>query len=108
MNPRRASVRSASVIEILEARVAPAGLITATYVAGTLTVTGDSDTNYLALFNKGTDSINLHGGADTLISLNGAPAMLDVLVNGPLHAFSATMGAGNDMVFLSFIRVGGD
>jgi hypothetical protein len=50
-------------IELLEPRIAPAGLVTAVYVeaSGELTLTGDADANEVTIFQTGTNAYRIEG-----------------------------------------------
>ncbi len=106
MNQNISPVRP-SFIEPLESRVAPAGLITATFAVGMLTITGDTADNVASIFALGQDSYLLQGDGGTLIALNGAAPAASVNLNGPISSIKATMDAGNDGLTMTNVTVGG-
>src|SRR5688500_11836639 len=108
MNPRLASPRSStSAIEILEARVAPAGLVTATFAGGILTLTGDTAGNELAITFLGQDIFRVAGDHCTALALSGAPAVATLAISRALASVKADMGVGDDVLALSVITTTG-
>jgi hypothetical protein len=93
MPTRFAPRLAAHAIEILEARVAPAGLITATFVGGVLTLTGDNLDNVVNLEAPGQITFRLTGFNGTTIALNGAPAAAVVLLDGAVTSLKAQLAA---------------
>ncbi len=110
-------------IESLESRIAPAGLVLATYNAVTreLTITGDDSNNSVTVFQTGPTSWRVEGNEDAALvntSINvageerfeiGAIAKLTVQLAGgndvlelvnlrSLKSLSVDTGAGNDVV----------
>ena len=102
-------------LEILEDRIAPAGLITAVYDAATgeLTLTGDAAANEANVFQTGTNTDRVEGiatdintggvtfldiGKLTKLTINGGDSSDDFdLVNlGTLKSLSLSGGNGND------------
>ena len=106
----RASTRAVrsvhSLIEPLEARVAPAGLITATFVGGVLTLTGDGAANDIDVTGAGQDFISIAGNGGTTIALNGAAAAATVSFTGTIKTLNGNLGVGNDRVNLNVLTVG--
>jgi hypothetical protein len=108
MNTRLASRRSATPsIEILEMRVAPAGLVTATFAGGVLTLTGDTANNEIAISIVGQDTYSIAGADGTTIALNGAAAVANVTLAGVLGSIKAEFGLGNDVLSLNVITTTG-
>ena len=102
----RASRSEPSVIEPLEARVAPAGLITATFAGGILTLTGDGAANDIDMSGAGQDFISIAGIGGTTIALNGAAAAATVSFTGTIKTLNGNLGVGNDRVNLNVVTLG--
>ncbi len=106
----RASTRAVlsvhSLIEPLETRVAPAGLITATFAGGILTLTGDAAANDIDVTGTGQDFITITGIGGTTIALNGAAAAATASFTGTIKAINGNLGVGNDRVNLNVLTLG--
>lgn len=90
-----------SVLESLESRLAPAGIVTLSMSAGVLTLNGDSLGNDLQITESGSDwTITSQAGGDTLFRMNGGPALASITFAAPL-SLKANLGAGNDDVLIS-------
>jgi len=91
-----------SVLESLESRLAPAGIVTLSLTtAGALTITGDALANDLQITESGSQwTIATQAGGDTLFKLNGGPALSSITFAAPLSV-KATMGAGSDDLLIS-------
>ncbi len=109
MKQRIASVLSPSShssIEVLECRIAPAGIVTANLVGGVLTLTGDGSDNDLTLISVGADAATLNGNNGTLIALNGAAALATVSLPVAVSKVTANLGGGNDAFNLLSMQIG--
>jgi hypothetical protein len=107
VNPRLAFRRhTAPSIEPLEVRVAPAGLITATFTGGILTLNGDAAANELGLTSGAEGTFDLTGLNGTLIAFNGAAAAASVAAVGAIVSLKATMGAGADRLESTAVPLG--
>ena len=103
MKPSAAS----SVLEILESRLAPAGLVTLSLTpAGALTLTGDALANDLQITDVGGGFWNIAptAGGTTLFRMNGGPALAAITFAAPLSV-TGNLGAGNDVAELSGLNV---
>src|SRR5687767_6284112 len=108
MNTRLAFRRSATPsIEILESRVAPAGLVTATFAGGILTLTGDNLDNTVTFQPVGQSVFQLIGSNGTTIALNGAAAAAIAVLDGDVTSLKAQMGLGNDFLAFQLVEVTG-
>lgn len=95
-------MRNYSSLEILESRVAPAGLVNATLVAGKLVLTGDSGDNILAVQLLGPGHYHISGGGGTVVSLNGGMSSPSVDLTGTsVTSVIANLGDGNDNLILA-------
>lgn len=92
-------------IELLDTRIAPAGLVTATYAAGNLTLSGDGFSNELYITAVGIDTFVLIGESETTFTLNGGPSIASMQVDGKIDSLRAQMGGGNDSIRLAAIPV---
>jgi hypothetical protein len=100
--------RPHSIAERLEARVAPAGLVTATFAAGVLTLTGDAEANFVSVSQSTPDSFQLQGASGTTIALNGAPAETSISFTGTMLDIIAKMGGGDDTLNIPGVTVQDD
>lgn len=96
-----------STMEMLEARIAPAGLISATYAAGTLTLSGDVFSNDITINVVGVDHIVIVGAGGTFIALNGGMAGPSMPVDGPIKNINADLGVGNDHILVNSLAIPG-
>ena len=90
---------------MLEARIAPAGLVTASLVGGKLTLTGDLDANVLTITVPAPGSITITG-AGTMIAFNGAAPAANVTTALPFAELAAALGAGSDFLTLTGLALG--
>ncbi|HEX8309848.1 MAG TPA: hypothetical protein VF614_00930, partial [Chthoniobacteraceae bacterium] len=90
------------LIEALEDRIAPAGLVTAAYSpdTGELTLTGDVDANRVEVFQTGPETYRILGTAATGINAVGN----DFLDIGKLTKLTISGGEGNDEFTLVNLR----
>src|SRR5262245_24114450 len=88
-------------IELLEDRIAPAGVVTVVYssTTGELTLTGDVDDNNVAIFQAGLNQYRIQGNAGTL--LTGNVAAIDI---GKLTKLTFTGAAGADTLSLENLK----
>jgi len=98
-----------SVLETLESRLAPAGVVTLSLAAsGVLTITGDALSNDFQITESGNDwTIASQAGGDTLFRLNGGATLSSITFAAPLSV-SANLGAGNDEALFSATLVPGN
>lgn len=91
-----------SVLESLESRLAPAGIVTLSLTsAGALTITGDALANDLQITESGNDwTVASQSGGDTLFRMNGGPLLPSITFAAPL-SLKAILGAGNDDLLIS-------
>ena len=101
---------STSVLETLESRLAPAGLVTLNLTAaGALTVTGDVDHNDFVITESGdqwTISTLTDGATATRFSLNGGAEATTLTFDAPLSV-KAVLGAGDDEMILDGVLLPG-
>lgn len=84
------------VLESLEKRLAPAGLVTAILANGVLKITGSADADQVEIIQN-QNGINISGNNGTLVQLNGGTATsAPQSLTGPLTSVIADLGAGND------------
>jgi hypothetical protein len=97
---------NSSVLESLESRLAPAGIVTLSLTtAGALTITGDAFANDLQITESGNDwTIASQAGGDTLFKMNGGPALSSITFAAPL-SLKASLGAGNDDMLISGVII---
>lgn len=94
----------ASHFEVLEDRIAPAGLITANFEGGVLKITGDADTQSLTVTQAADGRLTLTTDIGTGLEVNGTAVQgfmgytLPSLVTG---AVSIDLGDGSDSLLLS-------
>ena len=92
---------SSSVLESLESRLAPAGIVTLNLSGGVLSLTGDALNNDLQITESGGDwTIASQSGGSTQFSMNGGPLLPSITFAAPA-SLSANLGAGNDDVLIS-------
>lgn len=94
-------------MELLEKRLAPAGLVTALLSSGTLKLIGDSADNALTVKEIGLGAFEITGSAGTLISLNGGEAADSVTVAQVTKALNFDLKAGADTLTLHDITFAG-
>lgn len=99
---------SSSVLESLESRLAPAGIVTLNLsAAGALTITGDALANDLQITESGNDwTIASHTGGSTLFKMNGGPALPSITFAAP-RSLNASLGAGHDEMLITSAIVPG-
>ena len=94
------------MIEALESRIAPAGVITVAIKSGALIVTGDAMDNSMAVIPLGGGTYLLQGtNGTTITSPTGMP--ITTLSNLPLGGLQVDLGAGNDSFEATGLQVGG-
>jgi hypothetical protein len=92
---------SSSVLESLESRLAPAGIVTLNLSGGVLSLTGDALNNDLQITQSGGDwTIASQAGGSTQFSMNGGPLLPSITIAAPA-SLRANLGAGNDDVLIS-------
>lgn len=93
---------SVSVLETLESRLAPAGLVTLNLTAaGALTVAGDTLDNDFVITESGDQwTISAVAGSTTMFRLNGGAEQTAITFDAPL-SLTAKLGAGNDDMTLN-------
>jgi hypothetical protein len=95
------SILSSSVLESLESRLAPAGIVTLNLSGGVLSLTGDTLNNDLQITESGGDwTIASQSGGSTQFSMNGGPLLPSITFAAPA-SLRASLGAGNDDVLIS-------
>jgi hypothetical protein len=65
-------------IEVLESRIAPAGLVTASFTAGVLTLDGDVAANDVHVFNTGPNTYRIEGNATDIKLGTSTAAFQDI------------------------------
>lgn len=100
---------SPSVIESLEPRLAPAGLVNlALSASGALTITGDADHNDFQITESGDQwtitRIYDDPGNNTEFRLNGGPQLESITFDKPVSV-KATLGDGNDEMLLDGVEI---
>ena len=97
-----------SLLESLEQRLAPAGLVSLHLSSGgELTISGDEAANDLQITQTGgTWNISAQAGGDTLFSLNGGAAQSAVALAAPTSV-QARLGDGHDDLLLDGVSLSG-
>lgn len=95
-----------SVLEVLEARFAPAGLVTLNLTAaGALTITGDALDNDFIITESGDQwAISSLPGGTTEFRLNGGPVQSALVFDAP-QSVRAMLGGGNDEMVLDGVLI---
>ncbi len=96
------------VLECLEPRLAPAGVVAVSTAGGVLTLTGDGLDNNIQILEQGNQWFIWNGGNvdTTQYSLNGAPAVVSLTI-APMASIKATLNAGNDYLRISELAIAG-
>jgi len=111
MTRARCSVRP--LLEALEVRDTPAyvlgGTVSATFVGGRLTLTGDAAANAVLITQGPDDRLTISGnGSGTQFQLNGGPAKGSVTLPAPVAgAVTIRLGEGADQVFIDGVEFPG-
>ncbi len=98
-----------SVLESLESRLAPAGLVAISTAGGVLSINGDGLDNHIQVTESSpgewsiSDAFN---GGDTLFTLNGGAASASITVD-VAQSIKATLNAGDDTLNLDGIHLNG-
>jgi hypothetical protein len=95
-----------SVLESLEPRFAPAGLVALNLTAaGALTITGDAQNNDFIITESGDEwTISALPGGTTEFTLNGGAVQSILTFNAP-NSVKATLGDGNDEMVLEGVMI---
>jgi hypothetical protein len=100
-----------SSLESLEAKLAPAGLVTITLTtSGAMTVTGDGANNEIAIINNGNGSWSIQdlvGSADTFFSFNGSAPSSSSALTFIATSIKVDLGAGDDSLYLGSLATSG-
>src|SRR4051812_41339989 len=96
-------------LETLETRDTPAGTVSATFVGGRLTLTGDASANTLRFAQTGDGRLTLSAdGSDTLIRLNNAGAGSAVTLPAPVTGgVVIRLGDGADQLSIDAVTLPG-
>jgi hypothetical protein len=91
-----------STVEALESRIAPAGLITATFSGGSLVIDGDAEANNLTITQIAPDALSLSSSSGNIqLDLPGnsdpAPAST-IVVKDFTGSLTIRLGGGNDVL----------
>lgn len=85
------------MIEVLEARIAPAGVVTASLKAGSLVLIGDAMDNQIHIAPIGGGDFVIEGQSGTLIDTGGPVAQpFFFITNLPILGLQVDLGGGND------------
>lgn len=95
-------------IEILESRIAPAGIITVSLEKGALTLVADDGDHEFSVTALDQWTFELKGTADTLFQMDGGTPTDTLVLTSPLKSLTATLGDGIDTVSLVGLSIGGD
>ena len=107
MTRTRCSIRPS--LECLEIRDTPAGTVTATFVGGHLTLTGDAAANVLLITQEPGDRLTISGnGSGTQFLLNGGPAKDAITLPAPTTGVvNINLGDGADGLIIDGIELPG-
>lgn len=95
------SLPSSSVLESLESRLAPAGIVTLNLSGGVLSLNGDAFNNDLQITESGGNwTIASQSGGTTQFSMNGGPLLPSITFAAPV-SLKANLGAGNDDLLIA-------
>lgn len=94
-------------IELLESRIAPAGVVSATLIDGVLTITGDPEDNRVEVSTVIGNQVLVAGLSGTLLNGGMSHVLLDVPAKG-ISSIVAELGGGNDNFTLRDMVVKGD
>lgn len=98
-------LRSPSSVEMLETRIAPAGVVTVNFANGLLILEGDASGNEVEIRPGGPDGFLIVGVNGT--TLNGG-STTELAFDGPLKGISADLLGGNDLLSFLGIDVAGN
>src|SRR5688572_21214491 len=92
-----------ALIEALESRIAPAGIVGVSYINGELTISGDHEGSSLSLYNTGEGTCILEALDDTtLVRTDGAGESF--VFDDFLQSVNWVGGSGNDELILQGIQ----
>ncbi|HYF35341.1 MAG TPA: hypothetical protein VD994_08645 [Prosthecobacter sp.] len=95
-------------MEVLEKRLAPAGIVTAILSGGSLKLTGDSAENLLKIEETAPDVFRVTGLDGTMIKLGAADAAESVDINAALKGLAIDLKDGNDTLELASLSLAGN
>lgn len=99
------------ILESLEPRLAPAGVVAISTAGGVLTITGDAGvtSNSIQISDGGNGlwHISDHQGDGTTFSLNGAPAVAALDITAAAKGIKVQLGEGDDFFRLNNVTVVG-
>jgi len=101
-------MKTSASIEALESRIAPAPLVTVSFLKGALVLTSDNGDQDFAITGFDADTTQLTASGSTLFHVDGQTDTNTLLLTGPLKSVSIKLGDGSDHVVLAGISVAGD
>ncbi len=93
-----------SSLELLESRIAPAGLVKVTVTAGVLNLEGDAAANDLTIEATYPGLLTITGNNGTMISFANVTDV-SASVNVPVTALTGDLGADNDVLTLNYLNL---
>lgn len=96
---------ASSLVEALESRIAPAGIVTVSFENGALVLSGDQESSSLFFYNAGDGTYVLDVLDDTTVVRTDSDSNV---FDGPIQSLNWIGGGGNDEIMLEGIVVDGD
>lgn len=93
-----------SSLELLESRIAPAGLVKVTVTAGVLNLEGDAAANDLTIDTTYPGLLTITGNNGTMISFANVTDV-SAHVNVPVTALTGDLGADSDVLTLNYLNL---
>ena len=95
------------MIEVLESRIAPAGIVTASLAGGNLTLTGDGADNQIHIEPIGGGDFMIQGLNGTTFVNEQGPTPFFFITNLPILGLKVDLGGGNDSFDATGLRAVG-
>ncbi len=97
-------------VEILEDRIAPAGIVTVSFIGGSLHVDGDAADNVVSVSQAGPNELSFTPDATTQVKFGAITGAAGAVVNVPGHITTSLVSnllGGNDSLSLTGLTVPG-
>src|SRR4051812_32018616 len=96
-----------SGIELLESRIAPAGLVTVTLTGGVLDLTSDDGAHEFSIRALDSTTVELSAVDGTLFRMAGGADTDTLLLTTPIKSLSVTLDDGQDALHLAGLNLPG-